>query len=910
MKSQMDNIRTRTMVFRYASIILLATYLLIQLIMSFGEDDMMSSQSGITLQDWKKGRKYAMLPKIRAGGFVVVAKVDSGSIAEKANVNVGDTIVAVDGILLKDKPQLYYRLINVPMAKSISLDLKREGKLLHRTLKLKADTDEHDTLFAIVANVDYVPIVTAVVLLIVGVLIGWMKIRDPIAYVCSIFFLCWGIGMSGEGFGSWLPYWGIVVTVTSVAIAESMVFPLGWRLFSVFPNTSRVGAFMWRWQWIPFMLFGLAGFIHYTQHLGDLFAWQVIASLMEEFESVAEPINFSLMAIVCLFIIPLYFSQRKATRDRPEARFRIIELSLLTFGISLLTVLFLVLVQGALKNLWRDVPEFVQTIFFVAIISSFVVWMLSNFAVPVSFAYAILTRKIFGIKFIIRKGLQHLFLSKGALIIEGIILFLILYQIISRGGTALASSPMLVSGLSFGLGVLGVFTLNKVNRKVMPAIDRRYFREVLDVKRLLMELSEKLSEMKEREKILQHTASTVLKALHSARVVFLLKESGSQEFKCVLVNEHELKNPTQKGVIARSNTDEVARDSQRQLLSLRDDDSIIKQLEEKKGWAIVYPEKLDLEKEEDMQLSMINCELLIAIRGSSGLVGIMGLGGKLSEEPYSKEDRELLMTVAREMGLSLENAKLLEVAKREAEMSRDLEIARQVQQNLFPKQLPVVAGWEFAGICKPAKAVGGDYYDIFEAVPGKVVVALGDVSGKGLGASFLMSSVHGSIRTRVTSCINEPLKLIEELNAYLLSSTSKNIFVTLFFGIIDLETGKLSYVNCGHPPAIVIRQERNQQERLTRNGPGLSMLASARFSQGECQLQSGDAIVVYSDGVTEAKNNREEMYEEERLSELLNNASGLEATAIMDKILESVDQFASGAEQADDISVIAVKRKR
>jgi sigma-B regulation protein RsbU (phosphoserine phosphatase) len=267
------------------------------------------------------------------------------------------------------------------------------------------------------------------------------------------------------------------------------------------------------------------------------------------------------------------------------------------------------------------------------------------------------------------------------------------------------------------------------------------------------------------------------------------------------------------------------------------------------------------------------------------------------------------MTVAREMGLALENAELLEVAKREAEMSRDLEIARQVQQNLFPKKPPVVAGWEFAGICKPAKAVGGDYYDIFEAVPGKVVVALGDVSGKGLGASFLMSSVHGSIRTRVTSCINDPLKLIEELNAYLLSSTSKNIFVTLFFGIIDLETGKLSYVNCGHPPAIVIRQEWNQQERLTRSGPGLSMLASARFTQGECHLQKGDAIVIYSDGVTEAKNNQDEMYEEERLSELLQNISGLEANSIMDKILKSVDGFALGAEQADDISVIIVKRE-
>ncbi|MDI6765832.1 MAG: PP2C family protein-serine/threonine phosphatase [Bacteroidota bacterium] len=328
----------------------------------------------------------------------------------------------------------------------------------------------------------------------------------------------------------------------------------------------------------------------------------------------------------------------------------------------------------------------------------------------------------------------------------------------------------------------------------------------------------------------------------------------------------------------------------------------------RKGWAVIYPEMLDLEKEENQRLSAVNCELLIAIRGSAGLVGIMGLGGKLSEEPYSKEDRELLMTVTREMGIALENAELLEVAKREAEYSKELDIARQVQQNLFPTKLPTPTGWEFAGICKPAKAVGGDYYDIFEAAPGKVVVALGDVSGKGLGASFVMSGVHSTIRTQSKLFIYDPIKIINELNEYLLGSTSKNIFVTLFLGIIDLETGKLSYLNCGHPPAFVLRKENNAIEKLTRTGLALGMMSTVQFTQGSSTLNAGDSLIVYSDGVTEAMNSKEEMYEEERLTQLLTTTLGLDTSHMMNAILKSVDEFTGIHEQADDISVIVVKR--
>ncbi len=898
-----DTPSPRTMAFRYASLTLLTIYLTSMIVFVIWIGGVTTGSPGMRLDKDTVG-VYGVRKLIRENGGFTIIKVDSARVAAKAGLRVGDKIVAVDSVEIKEDPRIY--------------DLV----LARAKMQVRVERSGHTEEVALVMEDNYLEIGVFLlpVFFIVGALIGWLRLGNSAAFECAIFFQCIAAASCDVCF-QYLPDWGLVIGTIYSMTSKALWLPMGVRVFSVFPNPSRFGRFLWKWQWIFFLVPGLLALINYTDNFARLFGWQAVIQIIDPLNRFAGNGYVIFVGVVCVLGIALFVSQRKETRDSPQTRIKVIEFGFLTsaiaFGMCLVGIAIF-LISGLSTPISDDSGVIVKVMFLTMMLGLIV----GLFAIPFSFAYALLASKIFGIKFIVRKGLQYLFLSKGALVIEGIILFLILYQIISHGGTTWASSPMLVSGLSFGLGILGVFTLNRVNRKLMPAIDRRFFREALDVRKLLMDLNEQLSELREREKILQLTASTVLKALHPARVMMLLKHGKSDEFRCELTIEDKrvkLTQPEQSSPTRHAELVSASIQSNVQIPNrVRDDagggfvlkaeDSIIKQLEEKKGWAIVYPEKLNPEVEGDKRLLDLDCELFIAIQGSAGLVGIMALGGKLSEEPFSKEDRDLLTTVTRQMGLSLENAELLEVAKREAEQSRDLEIARSVQQNLFPKQLPVVAGWEFAGICNPAKAVGGDYYDIFEAVPGKVVVALGDVSGKGLGASFVMSGVHGSIRTRVTSCINEPLKLIEELNAYLLSSTAKNIFVTLFFGIIDLETGKLSYVNCGHPPAIVIRQEGNQQERLTRNGPGLSMIAGARFTQGGCLLQNGDTIVIYSDGVTEAKNNQEEMYEEERLSELLNNASGLEATAIMDKILKSVDRFALGAEQADDISVIVVRR--
>ena len=849
---------------------------------------------------------YQDIHRIREKEGVVVAIVDSNSAAERAGIKPNDLITSVNDIRLKDKPQVFYQaLVAAGPGKEVQLELIRNGVTKHLVLVPDKSETTHPSWtylgLPIKGSVSkmvwtfYLPwLLLQVLFLVVGALIGWLRPKDSIAFQCSILFLCSGTAIflfDTPFLASW-PFWALAIVLGFQNLTSGLVLPLTLRVLSIFPNPTRLGKVLWRWQWVAFLFFGLYFLSESVDDLGGLLGWKstwFIANPLTHFFA-----NIDAWLVLIFFGLAglLLIAQRIETRDRPQTRLQIVEFGFL-LGI-LGVVAFLVLRPmslGILSKSWH--PAYAFLMLFLPLI------LLS--ATPLSFAYAIISRKVFGIRLIIRKGLQHLLLSRGALLVEGTCVFFIIQEVIREGGTSLTSSPTAVSGFAVGGGLLVMVTLSRVNRKIMPAIDRRFFKEAYDVRGLLLELSEQLSELRVRESILRRTAATVLKALHPSRVVLLLREGPNKDLRCVLALENG-----RSRLASLEQLESVT--SSIPSLGLKSEDSVIWLLEQSRSWVAAPPQTLNPDIEEEARLFKLNCELLIALPGSSGLLGVMGLGAKLSEEPFSGEDRELLLTVARQMGLALENAELLEVAKREAELSRDLEIARQVQQNLFPKKLPAPPGWEFAGICRPARAVGGDYYDIFKVASGKVLLALGDVSGKGLGASLLMANVHAAIRGLGVLLMDKLPELIGELNRRLLSETAPEDYLTLFLSLLDLDTGELRYINCGHPPPVVTHHEDERPEMLTIGGPILGILDRNVYEQGNCKLSRGDVLVIFSDGVTEATNNQEEMFEEKRLLQLLSDTSGLEASAILESILKSVDSFTTQSEQADDISVVVVRR--
>lgn len=304
-------------------------------------------------------------------------------------------------------------------------------------------------------------------------------------------------------------------------------------------------------------------------------------------------------------------------------------------------------------------------------------------------------------------------------------------------------------------------------------------------------------------------------------------------------------------------------------------------------------------------------ELELPLEAGGRNLGWLRLGPKKSEEPYSGSDRKLLESVAAQTALALENHRLAEEVARESAqrefMQRELEIAREVQERLLPHRKPEARGLDYAGRCRPAQSVGGDYYEYFTLGGDGLCCAVGDVSGKGIPAALVMASLQSSLRGLVFGGVQHLADLFEKLNELLDDATTKNRFATLFFCRFEPESGVFTYTSAGHNPALLVRAD-GSTEWLDVRGIALGLVSSATYPVGAGRLMPGDFMVIYSDGITEAFDVNGEEYGEQRMLQTAIELRGRSASEILDAIFEDVSRFASGAPQHDDMTAIVVKR--
>ena len=240
--------------------------------------------------------------------------------------------------------------------------------------------------------------------------------------------------------------------------------------------------------------------------------------------------------------------------------------------------------------------------------------------------------------------------------------------------------------------------------------------------------------------------------------------------------------------------------------------------EDRGSWLYQEP----MEELEREWLRGRQAELLLPLSGKERLLGFAALGPKRSEEPYSKNDIRLLQSVTTQTGLALDSARLTasvanEVAQRMM-MSRELEIAREVQERLFPQKLPQVAGLEYAGYCRPARGVGGDYYDFLPLADGRFGIAIGDVSGKGIPVALLMANLQASLRGQTMAGNRDLASLMSNLNKLIFDLSPSNRYAAFFYGEYDPATKELTFVNGGHNPPMILRGEG--WIHLEAGGPG------------------------------------------------------------------------------------------
>jgi sigma-B regulation protein RsbU (phosphoserine phosphatase) len=276
------------------------------------------------------------------------------------------------------------------------------------------------------------------------------------------------------------------------------------------------------------------------------------------------------------------------------------------------------------------------------------------------------------------------------------------------------------------------------------------------------------------------------------------------------------------------------------------------------------------------------------------------------ETTFSEEHLNILTTLASVASIRVENATLLEERMERERMERELELATEIQQRFQPSAPPLVDGYEFQGISFSCYEIGGDYYDFIRRPDGRMMIALGDVSGKGTAAALLMSSLHAAIHAQI-SAKSTLFETVNSVNLYLAENTPANRFVTLFLGELDPTTGIMSYINAGHNPPLIARVD-GSVGLLDSGGLPLGLMPWAEYEQGEITLGSGEALVVYSDGVSEAVNPLDEEFGMDRLTQVVQTHRGASAAGIRDKVESALSVFTQTAPANDDITLVIAKR--
>jgi serine phosphatase RsbU (regulator of sigma subunit)/pSer/pThr/pTyr-binding forkhead associated (FHA) protein len=301
----------------------------------------------------------------------------------------------------------------------------------------------------------------------------------------------------------------------------------------------------------------------------------------------------------------------------------------------------------------------------------------------------------------------------------------------------------------------------------------------------------------------------------------------------------------------------------------------------------------------------VHTMMAVPLQTKERIIGLIYVDSPFVLREFTKDDLSLLTVMANVAAIRIENARLAEVEQMERIMQRDLSQAAEIQGRMLPDKAPDVAGTELAGFNVPCRTVGGDYYDFFPFPDGRVGLALGDVSGKGMPASLMMMALHA----RVQVLAEDPSDLasfMTRLNKATCAKCPSNRFITFFFCLFDPKTGELRFANAGHNPPIVVRAS-GQAEMLEGGGPVLGILPIAPYSEMRINLQKGDMLVLYSDGVTEANDIDHNEYDEARFIEVLQKHRTDPASTIVEAVTKSLAEFAAGAPQADDITLVVAK---
>ncbi len=522
----------------------------------------------------------------------------------------------------------------------------------------------------------------------------------------------------------------------------------------------------------------------------------------------------------------------------------------------------------------------------------FWVWaptVLATFSLPLSFAYAVVKHRVLEVPVLLKRSARYLVVQRGFVLltfmlsVAATLVFVGFFSSLFQPRAEVAVPAGLAVGVGFGILLASAGT--RIEHRFTERLDRAFFRSAYDARQILLELAEKIRSATNRQELARLIGHHLKQALHpNALAVYLEESDGRLREETGNVPAGLESIPTTLPGLA-----EVARRGE--------------------PWDVPQSASDD---PRFSTLASLRPECLVPLLARDGrLIGLLVLGPRLSEEPYSGEDKRLLASIAGQAGLAVESIRLAEQMAERMEADRraalEMEFARQVQARLFPQKMPQLETLEYAGGCFQARVVGGDYYDFLDLGASRLGLVLADVAGKGISAALLMAGLQANLRSHYAAGLDDLPRCLEAVNRLFFESSPSNHYATLFFALYEDASRRLRYANCGHPPPLVLRPD-GSVERLESTATVLGLFEKWQPSVRDVQLAPGDTLFVFSDGVTEARSDEGEEFGEARLLEALRAVLHMPVQEMLRAVVETVRKF-SGSEQDDDVTVVIARAR-
>lgn len=332
------------------------------------------------------------------------------------------------------------------------------------------------------------------------------------------------------------------------------------------------------------------------------------------------------------------------------------------------------------------------------------------------------------------------------------------------------------------------------------------------------------------------------------------------------------------------------------------------------GWILKNKQPLLIEnlatdqrfKASEQEAKEIRSVLCVPIWSQARIIGILMMMNKKTHEPFNADDLRLLSIIAAQSGQLIRNSQLQEEALEKKRLEFELSLARRIQTNLLPKAAPITPQLDIASYFNPAEEVGGDYYDYFLLGDQQIGVVIADVSGHGPAAAMMMTMVKGILHSMVQQFAS-PEKSLSDINSIIARIAPRDVFITMMFLIFDLDKKLLRLSNAGHNPIVHYNSHSQFCQLVELTGCALNLINKCDYAVKEIPLQPNDLFLIYTDGVTEAINDHQELFEESRLIQAVEEVASKSADAVVQNVKSRLAAFVGKARQADDVLMIAIK---